>query len=118
MRITNWFWQDLRYGIRGFRNDRGFALLAVFALALGISATTVIFSVIDNILIEPFPYKASDRLTQFFINDSARGERFGRGVFTMPEYLALHEQNHVFEDLIGISNMDVLYTDGEGTKQF
>jgi putative ABC transport system permease protein len=118
MTITNWFWQDLRYGIRGFRKDRGFALLAIFALALGIGATTVIFSVIDNILIEPFPYKGSDRLTQFFINDSARSQQFGRGGFSMPEYLAFKEQNHVFEDLIGTSNMDILYTDGEGTKQF
>lgn len=118
MRISNWFWQDLRYGIRGFRKDRGFALLAMFALALGIGATTVIFSVIDNILIEPFPYKGADRLTQFRIHDSARGDRFGRGGFTMPEYVAFREQNHVFEDMIGVSELDILYTDGEGTKQF
>jgi putative ABC transport system permease protein len=118
MERINRLWQELRYGIRGLRKDRTFAVLAIFALALGIGASTIIFSVIDNILIEPFPYKDSDRLTQFFVSDTSRAEQFGRGVFTMPEYLAFKEQNHVFEDMVGTSNHDVLYTTGDGTKQF
>ena len=60
MNRLNWFAQDVRYALRGFRRDRGFTLLAIVALALGIGATTVIFSVIENVLIEPFPYRAPD----------------------------------------------------------
>src|ERR1041385_5862528 len=50
-----WMWlerfvQDARYGLRRLRKERGFALLAIVALALGIGAATVIFSVIDNVL--------------------------------------------------------------------
>ncbi|HET9742766.1 MAG TPA: ABC transporter permease [Terriglobales bacterium] len=118
MPSMSWLAQDVRYGIRGLRKDRGFALLAIFALALGIGATTVIFSVIDGILLDPFPYRNSDRLTQFFVHDSTRSDRFGRGGFTMPEYLAIKEQNHVFEDIIGTANLDILYTNGDGTKLF
>jgi len=118
MERFNWFWQDLRYGIRSLRKDRGFALLAMFALALGIGATTVIFSVLDNVLLEPFPYKGADRLSGFFIHDSSRADQFGRGDFSVAEYLDFKEQNHVFEDIIANRNMDVLYTDREGTKQF
>src|SRR5215470_18267839 len=114
-------WQDLRYGIRGLRKDLAFSLLGILALALGIGATTIIFSVVDNVLIEPFPYHDSDRMTQFFISDVAQargGDDLGRGMFTMPEYLAFKEQNHVFDDVVGTSNHDVLYAGREGTKQF
>ena len=81
MQSMSWFRQDLRYGVRALRKDRGFALLAMFALALGIGATTVIFSVLDNVLLEPFPYKGADRLAGFFIHDKSRADEFGRGGF-------------------------------------
>ena len=118
MESFSWFWQDLRYGARSLRKDRGFSLLAMFALALGIGATTVIFSVLDNVLLEPFAYRDSDRLTGFFIHDNSRADQEGRGGFSIAEYLDFKEQNHVFENMIGNRNLDVLYTDKEGTKQF
>ena len=96
MESMSWFWQDLRYGVRSLRKDRGFSLLAMFALALGIGATTVIFSVLDNVLLEPFAYRDSDRLTGFFIHDSSHADQEGRGGFFIAEYLDFKEQNHVF----------------------
>src|SRR5205823_6965701 len=118
MERLSWLWQDLRYGLRGLRKDRAFALLAIFALALGIGATSVIFSVIDNVLLEPFPYKGADRLTDFFIRDTTRADGFGRGDFSISEYLDYKEQNHVFEGLIANRGVDILYTNTEGTQQF
>src|SRR5207248_2554190 len=118
MERLSWLWQDFRYGLRGLRKDRTFALLAIFALALGIGATTVIFSVIDNVLLEPFPYKGSDRLTDFFIRDTTKADDFGRGGLSIPEYLDYKEQNHVFEGLIANRGLDILYTNNDGTRQF
>lgn len=118
MERFQWIWQDLRYGIRGLRKDRGFALLAIFALALGIGSTTVIFSVIDNVLLEPFPYKNANRLSNFFIHDNSRSDRDGRGDFSIAEYLDFKEQNHAFENIIANNGKDILYTDKEGTRQF
>jgi hypothetical protein len=61
--------QDIRYAFRCLRKDRRFALIAIFALALGIGSTSVVFSVIYNGLLRPFPYKDASRLTTFSLHD-------------------------------------------------
>src|SRR5919109_1418544 len=66
-------WQDIRYGVRGFAKQPAFAALAVLTLALGVGAATTIFSVIHNVLFDPFPYKDSDRVVTFQIRDTASG---------------------------------------------
>jgi putative ABC transport system permease protein len=53
---------DLRFGLRLLRKEPRFAALAILALALGIGATTAVFTVVDSILLRPLPYKDADRL--------------------------------------------------------
>ena len=118
-----WMWmhrfvQDARFGARLLRKDWGFAFLAVSALALGIGAATVIFSVIDNVVLEPFPYREQAQLTKFYIHDVTRADLIGRSDFTMEEYLAFQAQNRVFDDMIGTVGIDVLYSAPNETKQF
>lgn len=55
---------DLRYAIRSFRRAPGFALTAIITLALGIGATTTVFSVVDALMLRPLPYPESDRVVQ------------------------------------------------------
>ena len=54
--------QDTRYALRGFRRNPAFAVTAIATLALGIGATTAVFSVVDRILFRSLPYSESDRL--------------------------------------------------------
>src|SRR3989440_7343425 len=62
--------QDVRYALRNLRRAPGFAVVAIITLALGIGASTAIFSVIDNILMEPFPYPDAQRFMSVQIHRS------------------------------------------------
>jgi predicted permease len=109
--------QDLRYGLRGLRRQPAFAAMAVLALSLGIGSATTIFSVIQNVLLDPFPYVDAHRVVQFQIRDTERNQRGGRNMFQTPEFLDYTEQVTSFEDVIAGSFEDVLMTKGEGAEQ-
>jgi len=67
---------DLRYAARELRKRPGFTLTAVFSLALGIGATSAVFSVIYAVLIDPFPYPGSDRIVELRLVDKSGNDRF------------------------------------------
>src|SRR5882724_6635824 len=110
--------QDLSYGLRGLRNQPAFALMAIVTLALGIGSATTIFSAIQNILLDPFPYTDAQRVVAIQIHDTASGRPGGRTYYQAPEFLDYQEQNHVFEEVIGGTFLDVLYDNGDGMEQF
>ncbi|MGA9485251.1 MAG: ABC transporter permease [Candidatus Acidiferrales bacterium] len=111
-------WQDFSYAGRMLRKSPGFTAVAIFTLALGIGASAAIFSVIDHVLLEPFPYKNANRLMTIEIHDTDRSEPGGRDGFTTPEFLDYAQRNHSFDGVIGNTNTDVLYTTAEGTERF
>jgi predicted permease len=68
---------DIRYGLRGLRRNPGFATVAVLSLALGIGATTAMFSLIYAVLLHPFPYADADRIVNMFgLTETAAGTSF------------------------------------------
>ena len=112
-------WQDVRYAARGLRKQPAFAGLAILALALGIGSATTMFSVIQNVLIDPYPMYANiDRLVQVEIRDPSKPRSGGRGYFQVPEFLEYQAQVQSFEDVIAGGHEDVLYATAEGTEQF
>jgi putative ABC transport system permease protein len=118
MQVFEGMRQDFRYGLRTLWKARRFAAVAILALALGIGATTVIFSVINGILIEPFPYRNADRFVTFYIHDVTRPKGYGRISLSVPEFTDFREQTHVFDDMFGFSDIDILYTSNGATELF
>ena len=56
------FLQDLRYALRGLWTSRGFTAIAVLCLGFGIGLNTTIFSIVDGVLLKPYPYRDSERI--------------------------------------------------------
>jgi putative ABC transport system permease protein len=110
--------RDVRFGLRTLAKTRAFAAVAVVTLALGIGSSTALFSVIENVLIEPFPYPDAGRFMSLQIRDTERSEPGGRPVFGGPELWDWIEQNQAFDRVIASSPLDVLYSKGEGTERF
>jgi predicted permease len=94
-RLEDDMFQDLRFGIRMLLKKPGFTMIAVFTLALGIGASTAIFSAVNPILFEPLPYPNANRIVMI---SEARREG-GRNDGTFGTYRALLERSRSFDAL-------------------
>src|SRR5262249_25772987 len=92
-------WQDLRYGARVLRSSPGFTVVALVCLALGIGATTAMFSVVSAVLLRPLPFPNPDRLMMVF---AAMKEDTGGAKPTSvsgPDFRQWRNRNQSFEEL-------------------
>ncbi len=106
--------RDVKFGIRNLAKSPGFTATAVISLALGIMATTAIYSVLRAVVLDPFPYKDVDNLMSVRVMNAAqRGSRTG---YSVDQYLEIAERNTIFEGTIASTISDVLWT-GEGDPQ-
>jgi putative ABC transport system permease protein len=93
--------RDFRHAARSLRRQPGFTFIAILTLAVGIGATTTIFSVVDSTLLRPLPYHQTDRLMQVLVKVPAM---FGmppqeQPVWSFPKYQTLKEYQQVFDEM-------------------
>ena len=101
-------WQDLRYGARVLRKNKGFAAVAILTLALGIGANTAIFSVVDAAILRPLPFPDPGRLVILWGNvKRVRVERRGA---SYPDYRDWRDQNRSFEAIAAFDDSQFALT--------
>src|SRR5580658_8908806 len=89
--------RDIRYTLRQLRRNPGFTAVAVLTLAIGIGATTAIFSVINGVLLQPLPYSHQGRLVEVGLD--LPGINQFNWPLSPPEYFTFREQSRTFQDI-------------------
>jgi len=104
--------RDVRYGVRTLLRNRGFSVVAIVALALGIGANTAIFSVVNAVLLRPLAFEQSDQLVMVWEKRLQLGRI--RNNVSPPDFNDWRAQNKVFEDMAAFSSRGFnLTTSGE-----
>jgi len=116
--------QDVTFAVRQFRRSPGFAVTAVLTLALGIGATTAIFSLFDGILLRPLPFPHADQLVAIDTlefpagvapSNVAAADSIGN---SYPNFFDWQRQSHAFESLASYDDISRLFSkaNGEGAR--
>ncbi|MGC1685956.1 MAG: ABC transporter permease [Candidatus Acidiferrales bacterium] len=105
--VPEHLWQDVRYGLRMLRKSPGFTAIAVLTIALGIGATTAIFSVVDATLFHRLPYAQPDQLVR--IEDDLPGVGAQDVGMSVPEWHDL-QRSGIFDNVSPIGGGDVNLT--------
>jgi predicted permease len=92
--------QDLRYTLRTLRKDRGFAAFAILIIALGIGASSTVFSVLDALLVKPLPFKDPGRLVWIANRTKIDGDLSG-ATLQVGRFLDFRQRNTSFADVAG-----------------
>lgn len=100
--------QDIRYGLRSLPKNPGFTAVAILILALGIGANTVIFSVVNSVLLHPLPFRDSTGLVKVSFDDPGVG--LVDTPFSVPEMEDLKSRSGVFEDVSAVWEASVNLT--------
>ena len=94
-------WRDLRYGARTLRRSPGFATLAVTVMALGIGATTSLFTIVRSVLLHPLPFAEPEKLVMVYehFRDTANPSRTPYNVVAAGDFYDWREKTNGFQDM-------------------
>lgn len=101
---------DLRFGLRQFRRNPGFTLAVSLSLALGIAATTVIFSVVYAVLLNPYPYQGADRMVHVHVFDKTA---FLTDLLLSSSQFQQLQKNPLLDGAIAMDQADMAETGGD-----
>src|SRR5271166_1633173 len=107
--------KDLLHAVRGLWQSPVFALTAILTIALGIGASTAIFSVANAVLLRPLPYKDPDRLVLPWVEMRAR--HITDGTFSIDGFLDLKASASLFEDIGALTTFRAATAAEDGTLE-
>lgn len=111
--------QDMRYALRGFKNNPGFALAAILSLALGLGASLAIYTVADNLLLRPLPYPHPSQLVTISeVWETHLLESQAHAVVAPRNYFAWQSRTHVFQDLAAFDPGHAVLSEEGRTEEF
>src|SRR5689334_2874425 len=109
-------WHDARYAMRGLRHNPGFAATAIVSLVFGIGSSVAIFTVADNLLLRPLPYRDAKRLVMVWEQRLRQdGNRYN--VVAPGNYLDWITQNDVFDAMAAFSYGRPVLTEGGRSEE-
>ncbi|MFN0107442.1 MAG: ABC transporter permease [Blastocatellia bacterium] len=114
-RLEDEMFQDLRFGVRMLLKHKGFTLIAVITLALGIGANTAIFSVVDKVLLRSLPVNEPQELT--LVSGETVNPKFMNNIFSYPDYVDYRDQNEVFSGLTAFAWISARLGEGESSDK-
>jgi len=102
------FFQDIRYALRMLRKNPGFTFVAVLTLACGIGANTAIFSIVNAVLLQTFPYPDPNQLVLIF--NVPLDQPDALSALSYRDFTECREQNRVFSEMAGNAFHDLTLT--------
>ena len=107
------FWQDLKYGVRMLARSPSFTAIAILTLALGIGANTILFSVVNGVLLKPLPYLQPDKLVVL----SESTPQFDSSSISYPNFLDWQRNNSTFSSIAAYRSGDFTITGAGETER-
>src|ERR1044072_2731888 len=107
--------KDIRYGVRSFRKRPAFLLIAISTLALGIGATTAMFTVVNSVLLRPLNFPDSERIVKFLAINPQLG--ITESNKSVPDIVDWQTQSQSFEQIAGFTSGGVFLNLGDETER-
>ena len=102
--------QDVRYAVRSLLKNRGFTAIAVACLALGIGVNSTIFSVVDGIILRPYPYPDAEHI--FVVNSTNKKEGVTRGGLSYQDFKDLRDTASTIQTMSAFTSRSLTISDG------
>jgi len=111
-------WQDVRYAARGLVRRPAFTLVAVLTLAIGIGATTAIFSAVNVMMLRALPYARPDELMSASLTVPARGglPAVSQMPWSYPKFVYFRDHQQTFSELAAFSGQSAVITSGDAER--
>ncbi len=109
-RLVESLGEDVHYALRQLFKNPGFALICLLSLALGIGATTAVFSVIWGVLLHPYPYAGADRMITFRVASDVGQNGFSNYLLLNPKEFEALQQSDVLDGVIATDSWDMAAT--------